>query len=365
MQRTQVGAGLRGLPTYAITDLVVPGGGATVADDLNDRGDVAGTFEEGVVMAGPKPSHPFLYHNHKMIDLDGLHTGLEFFPILNGRGQLLAAYPTKEDKWGWKDTHLCLFADNRTTDLGTLHHIRLHPTALNNRGQVLGDHDHAPQGNRPLLFSDRKYQDLGSLGGYDCNATALNEKGQVVGWSHIRGSQPPGTYPIDRDGSNILPNIRHAFLYSDHKMHDLGALDDDDSWAWAINNRGQIVGYAGVRTHRSHAFLYSQHKMVDLGTLGDYYSTAFAINDAGQIVGTSSTGQHNSEGRDVWHAFLYTDGKMIDLNSLLPPESGWTLETARRINVGGQIAGYGYRTGDKKPHAFLLTPIHPPSPHAP
>lgn len=44
----------------------------------------------------------------------------------------------------------------------------------------------------------------------------------------------------------------------------------------------------------------------------------------------------------------------IDLNSLLPPNSGWTLLTATAINAGGQITGMGLMGG--QPRAYRLSP---------
>ena len=51
----------------------------------------------------------------------------------------------------------------------------------------------------------------------------------------------------------------------------------------AINNRGQVAGWAGISGSVSHAFLYSDGQMIDLGTLGGTNSLAFGINDRAQI----------------------------------------------------------------------------------
>ena len=45
---------------------------------------------------------------------------------------------------------------------------------------------------------------------------------------------------------------------------------------------------------------------------------------------------------------------MTDLNTLVPPGTGWVLESAAAISDGGQIVGYGTLNGKRR--AFLLTP---------
>jgi probable HAF family extracellular repeat protein len=91
--------------------------------------------------------------------------------------------------------------------------------------------------------------------------------------------------------------------------------------------------------------------MVDLGVLsGGDYSEALDVNNSGQVVGYS-----NNEDDD-WRPFLYEDGQMIDLNSLLPAESGWTLEFAYAINDRGEIVGEGSFEGRER--GFLLDPLN-------
>ena len=134
--------------------------------------------------------------------------------------------------------------------------------------------------------------DLGTLpGGTYSYATAINDKGQVVGYSS--------------PDINRAPADTHAFLYSDGKMIDLGTLGgrpSDSSEAYGINNSSQIIGYSITADYQHHAFLYSSGKMTDLGALEESsYSEATAINDKGQVVGYSNT-RVAYQG----HAFLYT-----------------------------------------------------------
>ena len=51
---------------------------------------------------------------------------------------------------------------------------------------------------------------------------------------------------------------------------------------------------------------------------------------------------------------------MIDLNLLIPPDSGWILQSAAGINDAGQIVGNGLFGSEQT--AFLLTPVSTPEP---
>ena len=76
------------------------------------------------------------------------------------------------------------------------------------------------------------------------------------------------------------------FLYSMGTMQDLRTtLGGADSYAYGINEAGQVVGASGTAGRDTHAFLYSNGTMQDLGTLGGTFSAAQDINEAGQVVG--------------------------------------------------------------------------------
>ena len=85
-------------------------------------------------------------------------------------------------------------------------------------------------------------------------------------------------------------------------------------------------------------------------------SFAQSINASGQVVGYGLV-----DGNEFEHAFLYSGGTMSDLNSLLAPDSNWTLDIAEAINSQGDIVGIGTNPAGKS-HAFLLTPSTVPEP---
>ena len=71
--------------------------------------------------------------------------------------------------------------------------------------------------------------------------------------------------------------------------------------------------------------------MIHLGTLGGEQSVAYALNDRGQVVGLSMTAGGS------WHAFSWTrEYGMIDLGTL-GGESN-----ASAVNAHGQVVGYSY-----------------------
>ena len=134
------------------------------------------------------------------------------------------------------------------------------------------------------------------------------------------------------------------------QVQDLGTLGNDyrDVVTTGINDAGQVVGYSYDNNGYAHAFLYDESatpKMRDLGTLGGGSSYAFDINNAGQVVGTSSG-----------HAFIYDSASgMKDLNDLLAADSGWPysdwpITSAFAINSSGKIVVRWDWGG------FLLTP---------
>src|SRR5262249_9219370 len=71
---------------------------------------------------------------------------------------------------------------------------------------------------------------------------------------------------------------------------------------------------------------------------------AYAINNRRQIVGTGGD-----------HAFLWENGRMQDLETLIPPGSGWRLNSANGISDNGLIVGEGFYNSHVR--GFLLTPI--------
>src|SRR5437016_5312188 len=69
-----------------------------------------------------------------------------------------------------------------------------------------------------------------------------------------------------------------------YDITNLGAFLGTNSYAYGINNQGQVVGYwmtgSGAR-----AFLYDNGLMTDLGSVGGANQYALSINSSGEVTG--------------------------------------------------------------------------------
>jgi probable HAF family extracellular repeat protein len=298
------------------------------------------------------------------------------------------------------------------TDLGTLPGGTISTAnAINASGQIVGSSDGPDTPPHAVLWSEGTITDLGTYGGNSSEASAINASGQIVGtiytyvvvadvgnafsysgstmnvlgdWSNATGindsGQIVGHYQYQSgafiwNGAQINPQItplqgdptainasgqivgnngnHAAILHIGGPPTDLGTLGGTSSWAWGINDSGQVVGQADTTGDvATHAFLYDGLGMHDLGTLGEPRSIAKGINAIGQVVGGAAITINGNHGE---HAYLYSGSMMIDLNTLINPLSGWTLQEARGINDAGQIVGDGNNGSGTR--AFLITPI--------
>lgn len=337
----------KGASLYSITDLgTLPGSTGSLATDINDFGQVIGySTKDG-------PFRAFLWENGMMTDLGTLGGSHSQAWGINNLGQVVGLADTDFVSFdGFPYVQAFLWSQsNGMTDLGgTLGGSRVFQSGaydINNSSQVVGGWLSSTNLNdrHAFLWQNGLITDLGTLGGLESRAFGINNFGQVVGESTTSSS----------DSST------HAFLWDEENgMIDLGTLDGGPvSAATAINDSGQAVGYSFTSGYRSiEAFLWKEGVgMSSLGTLGGEFSSAEDINNLGQIVGISSA---TANVQDT-HAFLWEDGVITDLNSLIPTDSGWLLSEARGINNVGQIVGAGYINSQF--HAFLLTPVSETTP---
>jgi probable HAF family extracellular repeat protein len=238
---------------------------------------------------------------------------------------------------------------------------------LNSRGDAAGMADTGAAVNPPFclvdcflthafLWKDGVLSDLGALPGIGGSfVNDLNGNGVVTGMSLNGGSDPVLGLPYF-----------DAVLWKEGKITDLGTFGGPLSYAGAINDRDQVVGFALNTTPDSfdlgdfcqnfpmptqmHAFIWHWGVMRDLGTLGGTDSCALFINERGQVAGNSFKNSivNPATGLPTLHPFMWEGDEMKDLGTL-----GGTLAFANGINNRGQVAGASSLADDMTFHAFL------------
>ncbi|MFG0329894.1 MAG: hypothetical protein ACF8PN_08355 [Phycisphaerales bacterium] len=114
---------------------------------------------------------------------------------------------------------------------------------------------------------------LTGLGGDNSWAFDLNNRDEVVGWSELS----PGS------------GDRRAVLWRDGIPIDLGDLGFPHSEAYAANDLSQVAGMSWLPSRYLRAFIWEDGVMTDLGTLGGNSSVATDINELGWVAGTSQS----------------------------------------------------------------------------
>lgn len=312
--------------SYDFLDLGTLDGLTSIAWDINDAGQVTGTYTMSNGWG-----RGFLYDG-SMHDIGNLGGDLTESRAINNNGQIVG-YTTTAD---YSRAHSFLY-DGSMYDIGTLGGEGDRGNTgfgINDLGYVVGVSGIVGNIDEHAYFYDGNMHDIGTLGGRNSEGWDINNSGQIVGRSQFDSS-----------------SAYRAFFYENGTMIDLGTFGGYESRARAINNFGQVVGMSSLNENGAVAFFYDG-TMHNLGTLGTSSSDAWDINDAGQIVG-------RLEG--ISSAFLYENGTMYNINDFTINNKGQSwLIGAYGINDLGQIVGQAYVNGMR--HAFLLTPTVAPVP---
>lgn len=283
-------------PTYTITDL-----GLGAAYGINESGQVAG-------IAGISSFQAFSYLNGVKTIFGGSfgHSMSRAWGI-NESGVIAGSISgsVNGDAFRWQSgsgTLIPLVDGFGINDAGAIAGYRINGSIVN-----------------AAVWSDGKITDFG---GDFTRAVDINNAGQVVG--------------IGRDAFGF----DSAFVWN---AGTLTTLSLADSRPQDINEVGQIVGRNKLANGRKHATLWQSGQTIDLDTLNTFDSEAYAINDSGTVVGYAG------------FAFIYQDGQMQLLDDLIEPNTGWVLRNAFDVNNAGLIVGSGEFQGGL--HAYLLTPV--------
>ena len=358
-----------GSPGYVVTDLGDLGGGEAVASSINSSGQIVGFshLAEHTLNNACDERRAFLFEDGGMVELASL-PGTRFATA--------SAISDAGDVSGTNDVYVAdascsggcfpgscavqtpvLVRDGFTLDLSApLPWYAGVANDVNNLGQVVGWSRKADLPNsrtwHAYLWENGVRTDLGTLDRDWSIATGINDEGLVVGYSQLV------------EGSNLW----YGFRWSNGGMTALPFLGENTyNGANDVNATGEAVGWSGPSvTEVSPVFYPASGGALDLGGLGGTEGSAFALNNRGSVVGYSYTAGNQSR-----HAFVYRDGRLWDLNQLVAADSDWELIAATDINDVGQIVGFGCKGSRVVPpascmdangtntfrRAFLLTPV--------
>lgn len=287
---------------YRMIDLGTLGGNNSSAIGINNH---------GVVVGGAETSNggrdPYLWRNGHMINLGGLPGSGHFGTALavNNRDEVVGAANFHNE-----GLHAFLWRNGHMTDLGTLGGRESSASSINDRGDIVGSSQTTDGSYHGFLWRAGHMRDLGPLIGRQ-----INNRGQIL-----------GAVPQSPSGlrSGIWSKGHFTPLVIDGQMN-LGAS--------AINNAGCVAGGTFHQAkQRNEAFRWCSGRTTWLGVLrAGWYGMATAINDRGQILGWATSG--NGEFRYV----LWQNGRMVDLSTHGVPYMPATGGLA--INNQGKIVG--------------------------
>jgi probable HAF family extracellular repeat protein len=190
-----------------------------------------------------------------------------------------------------------------------------------------------------FLWRNGHMSALPAVGGNNGQASAINNSGQVVGYAE--------NGIVDSTCPNGITNNRIDLpvLWDKGKAQALPTIGSDpDGVAFGINSQGQAVGYSGTCTAANYGVVWENGTATPLPDLGDPGAIAYAINSHGQIVGQAV----NSDGTPL--AALWQNNTVTSLGGLLP---GDVASFATSINNRGQVVGSSFNSNNSWSHGLI------------
>ena len=201
---------------------------------------------------------------------------------------------------------------------------------------------------RAVLWDGGNISDLGTLeGGYESAAFAVNNRGQVVGFATNTIPDPFSFFP---------PTQTRAFLSQNGVMRDLGTLGGPDAWAFLVNESGQVAGESYINSvpNGSNGIC-----LPNVPTQDPFIWKNNSMIDLGTLGGTCGfanalnnqgqvVGLSSLAGNLTFHPFLWDGGVLRDLGTF-----GGSIGQATWINDGGEVVGEADLPGDQVHDAFL------------
>jgi probable HAF family extracellular repeat protein len=195
----------------------------------------------------------------------------------------------------------------------------------------------------PFLWQNGVMHALPTLGGNNGQASAINNSGQVVGYAEngmVDSTCGPGVMNNRVDQPVLWEKVEGK-----EKAQPLFTIGNDpDGVAFGINNQGQAVGYSGTCIAVNFAVLWENGSAIPLPDLGTPGAIAYAINGHNQIVGQAV----NSEGTAL--AAIWENNTVRSLGVLLPGDAA---AFATSINNRGQVVGSSFDSSGNWSHGLI------------
>lgn len=156
-------------------------------------------------------------------------------------------------------------------------------------------------------------------------ATAMNNRGQVVGWAAT------------------ADDVCHAMLWDNGTVTDLGTAGGSDSLASCISASGEIAGVV-IRNMERHIVLWWNRRVINLGMVDEMptrlgagnFNTSIAMNPKGEVIGQMLDRSGGA------FCFLYRPAE--ERMTWLSGPEGTVEGYPRAINDRGQIVGQTWRS---------------------
>ena len=269
-----------------VTDLGSFGGSYTIANAVNERGQVVGYGQ----LADGETHHAFLWEKGKLTDLGTLGGARSYATAINDKGHVVGTSETADG-----EEHAFLWRNGRMTDLGTLGGTISRARLVTENDIVLGSSARDGVGSfRPFVWRGGTMQLIDQPEWFGINADAVNDRGQVV-----------GTGIVQNAGGGF---DEHGYLWQNGRLTEIApSVPGGDVRATDIDRCGRIVGTADAEDGKSRAFVLNRGRMTLLAGLGGVRDEPETINERGSLAGWSLAPDTSR------HVVLWRNGRIADL----------------------------------------------------
>jgi probable HAF family extracellular repeat protein len=246
--------------TFSFTPIDVPGSTGTVLQDINNAGDIVGSFS--VPPPGPV-RQGFLLNGGTITPIYMPGVPRTLFTNINNLGHIVGFFV---DNAGVN--HGFLLSGGSFTTIDPTGTTGTFANGINDTGQIVGQYTDASGTDHGFLFSGGTFTPIDVPGAQATSSNDINDAGQIVGFF------------TDASGNNrsYLRNADGSFTFIDAPGATATFVEG------GINNLGDIVGDFDNSTG-THGFLLSGGMFTIIDAPGARATFAIGINDLDQIAG--------------------------------------------------------------------------------